>query len=163
MWLAGVLIAVALSPPFVDATATAVPGGDGIEVSVTVEVRAAPPPSFVVMHVLLAEEQETYSLAIAEDGTYVGTMQLAAVDRAVLFEAGWDSGAYSLSEVTSLVALGVPLELVGDTFDIETLDRNGTTAWAWVAVAATASAVAALILFFMLPKAPGRAEAGHES
>lgn len=146
-----VVAAVSLTTPFGGAAAIGVPSGDGIEVTVTVELQASPPPAFVVMHVLTAGEQDTFSLGPAGEGLFRGTARLPAADRAVIFEAGWANGASSISETTSLGALGVSSDLLGDAFDIRTLDEESRPPWLAIAAAAGVAAVGLLATWWFLP------------
>lgn len=147
-----VLGAVSLTTPFGGAAAIGVPSGDGVEITVTVELQASPPPAFVVMHVLTSDEQETFSLGPAGEGLYRGTAQLPPADRAVIFEAGWSNGASSISEVTSLSALGVSPELIGEAFDIRTIDRESPPPWLLIAGATGIAALALLGAWWWLPR-----------
>lgn len=148
--LVAVLTAVTLTSPFSEASATASEEGSFIEVTVSVGIDALPAPDFVVVHVLRPEGQDTFSLGQVGSGIYEGSFIVEPRNRAIAFEAGWGATS-SLSETTSLVALGVDNDLLLTTFSPGE-GRGNSSNWGWLALAATALALGAFLLWFRLPK-----------
>ncbi len=148
--LIAVLAAVTLSPPFGDASATAVK--DGSYLAITVEVALDPgfAADYLVVHVLNPEGQETFSLGDDGAGRHVGTFTVLPYNRAVVFEAGRED-QFTLSKTVSLIDLGVDADQLQTTFRAPG-SSPGTRKWGWLALAAGALAGAALLAYWVWPK-----------
>ncbi len=155
--LVAVLTAVTLTSPFGEASATATEEGSFIEVTVSVEIDAVPAPDFVVVHVLKPDGQDTFSLGELGAGVYQGSFLVQPLNRAIAFEAGWGATS-SLSETTSLTALGVDSDLLLTTFAPGESSSSNNSSWGWLALGATAAALAAFLLWFRMPKREGAME-----
>lgn len=150
--LVAILTTVTLTSPFGEASATAVPNGGYIEVTVSVEVDTFPAPDFVVIHVLRQDAQDTFSLGLVGDGVYETSFFVNPSNRAVSFEAGWGDGNFALSQITSLAALGVDPALLAETFETPGLGSSDNTRWGWLALAAGAMALLAMVWWLLWPK-----------
>ena len=150
--LVAILTTVTLTSPFGEASATAERNGAYIEVTVAVEVDTFPAPNFVVVHVLRADGQDTFSLGPRGDGVYETSFFVNPSNRAISFEAAWADGNLALSQTTSLAALGVDPSLLVETFETRSLGSSGNARWGWLALASGALALMAMVWWLLWPK-----------
>lgn len=149
--LLAIVAAVTLSPPFSEASATAV--DEGAYIGVTVRVRVDPGfgADYVVVHVLNPDGQETFSLGADGSGDYVGTFTILPFNRAIHFEAG-RPGEFQVSKTVSLIDLGIPADRLQTTYGTRGTSTS-TSKWGWLALGAGALAGAGLLVYWVWPRA----------
>jgi hypothetical protein len=159
-----ILAAVTLSPPFGEASASAVEDGSDLAVTVTLAVDAGFAADYVVVHVLNADGQETFTLGESSPGVHAGTFTIQPFNRALAFEVGKE-GESRLSRTVSLVDLGVDVELLQTTF-APSGSTTGTRRWGWLALGTAALAAAVLLAWFAWPQTsvtePPQVDAGGQ-
>lgn len=154
-----VLTAVTLAPPFGEASATAVPAGEELIVTVEVAVDPSFGAGYVVVHVLgVNGRQETVPLGPSSSGAYGGTFRIVPANRAIVFEAGRE-GDFALSDTVSLVELGVDADLLRPSFTPQT-DEPARRQWGWLALAAGAGLGLLGLAWVAWPR---RSTAGYET
>ena len=149
--LLAMLAAVTLSPPFGEASATAVEDGSYIAVTVTVAIDPGYEAEFTVVHVLNPDGQETFTLGEASPGVHVGTFTILPFNRALVFEVGRE-GESQLSKTVSLVDLGVDVDLLQTTFAPSGSPATGAREWGWLALGTAALAAAAVLAWWAWPR-----------
>lgn len=150
--LAALLVALPLSTPFGEATATATSLDDGLWLDVSVEVQGS--PVAVIVRGLAPGDSELPPVALADrgDGLWEGIVKLPVVENIFLgFEIIPSSGPATVSELHTLTELGVdsaifsldnPETLFGEEDD--PLVTPEGERWGWLGVAAGAAALAVL-------------------
>ncbi len=149
--LLAIMAAVTLSPPFGEASATAVKDGSYIAVTVTVAVDPGYEAEYAVVHVLNPDGQETFTLGEASPGVHVGTFTIQPFNRALAFEVGKEAES-QLSRTVSLVDLGVDVDLLKTTFTPSGSPATDTRKWGWLALATAALAAAAALAWWAWPR-----------
>ncbi len=153
--LAAFLLMIPLGGPFGEASATAQPVGDQIEVELIVEVGES--ANAVIAHLVVGGDQPQTSISLDHrgGGVFGGFVTLPVQETVVVFELlGPDGG--EMAPPTTLSALGVDLAEFGsadytsDVTDVASAGLNRKArSWMWLAIGAAA---AALSLFAFLAR-----------
>ncbi len=155
--IAALLVALPLSAPFGEATATATSLDDGLWLDVSIEVEGS--PVAVIVRGLAPGDSELPPVALADrgDGRWEGIVHLPVVENILMgFEIIPASGPATVSEVHTLTELGVdsaifsidnPATLFGEEDD--PLVTPEGERWGWLGVAAGAAALAVLAYWAM--------------
>ncbi len=149
--LLAIVAVVTLSPPFGEASATAVEDGGYLAVTVTVDLDPGYAADYLVVHLLNPDGQESFTLGQAAGGQYVGTFTILPYNRALRFEVG-QSEEFTLSETVSLIDLGVDADQLQTTFKPPG-PTSDTSKWGWLALGAGTLAGAVLLAWWVWPAA----------
>ena len=152
--LSASLLLIPLGGPFVDASATAEPLGDQLEVELIVEVDQS--AIAVIAHLVVGGDQPQRSATLDHRSglVYGGFVTLPIQDTVVVFELLGINGGV-LSEPTSLSELGIDFTEfagTGSTSAMVELPSSGITrqarAWLWLSIATGAAALSLLAFWF---------------
>lgn len=153
--LAAVLLALPLSAPFGEATATAVSLDGGLRIDVSVEVSGN--PVAVVVRGIAPGNSELPPVALADrgDGRWEGIVQLPVVENLIVaFESIPVQGPTTISESHTLTELGVDSAIfsldnpdTGFGEEDDPLITPESARWGWLGVAAGAAALALIALW----------------
>lgn len=156
-FLAAVLLAVTLAPPFGGAEARAVEPGRGIVVELTVEVSGSP-AAVLARATSLAGELPPVALAEVEPGRWQGLLDLDGVeDLLVAFEAIDVDGSSTISSAARLSDLGVdPAIFRAYRRPVRLPSDRGLDLRFLLGVVAGAAALLLLVVWAFGPRAPDR-------
>jgi len=147
-FLLALLFSVTLSPPFGEASARLI-GFTPTDVTIEVSVEVVDSASVVLMRGqdVSGQELDAVALLLREDGTWGAVVELPArPDLRIVFELIPESGASTLSDVSSLAELGIDPERLTLSERRDPVEEpTGRPDLAWIIVAAIA-ALAALTL-----------------
>ncbi len=155
--LLALLVALPLSAPFGEATATATSFDGGLAIDVSVEVRGA--PVAVVVRGLGPGDSELPPVALADrgNGRWEGIVQLPVVENILIgFESIPATGPTTMSDFHTLTELGVDQAVFsldnpdsGFGEDDSSLVTPEGARWGWLAVAAGTAALGMLALWVL--------------
>lgn len=154
-FIAALLLALPLSAPFGEATATAVSLDGGLRIDISVEVSGS--PVAVVVRGIAPGDSELPPVALANrgDGRWEGIVQLPVVENMLIaFESIPAQGSTTLSDTHTLTELGVDSAIfsldnpeTGFGEEDDSLVTPEGARWGWLGVAAGAAALALIALW----------------
>jgi len=165
-----ILLALPLSSPFVEASATATSLDDGLWLDVSVTVEGS--PVAVVVRGIAPGDSELPPVALADrgDGRWEGIVQLPVAENILIaFESIPVQGPTVLSDAHTLTELGVdsaifsmdnPETAFGE--DDESLVSPEGARWGWISLAAGAAALA-LIAYWTVGSIRTRSKEGDDT
>lgn len=148
-FLLALLLSVALSPPFGEASARLI-GFTLTDVTIEVSVEVQEPASIVLMRGqdVSGQELDAVALLLRNDGTWGAVVELPArSDLRIVFELIREGAASTLSDASTLADLGIDpqrLTLVERPDPVEESTPRPGRAWIIVAVVAALGALALL-------------------
>jgi len=153
--LAALLAVIVLGGPFGEATVDGTLVGENLRVEF--EIVVADGPAAVVAHAVdPGQTQQTIGLGDRNGGVWAGGTDLEVMNYVVVFEALYPDGEGSLSEPTTLLALGLDPALIGMADVVNTEEDAGsqplsatTRRWGWGSAALGAVALALLAVWAM--------------
>ncbi len=151
-FLLALLLSVALSPPFGEASARLI-GFTPTDVTIEVSVEVQDSASVVLMRGqdVSGQELDAVALLLRDDGTWGAVVELPArSDLRIIFELIPVGGVSTLSEASTLADLGIDpqrLTLVDRPAPVEEPTSRPGLAWIIVAIIAALAALALLVVW----------------